>query len=133
MAAATAEEFSFTIAGEGSLADARRALWQWLEPRATEPEVVSDVVMAAGELCANGLRAARSRAVITAKEVSGTVLVEVSDDGDGISGEVPESAPPPMAESGRGLYVVRRLVDVLWIRPLPEGGTRATFARRLTS
>lgn len=135
MAAAAAEEFYFTLSGEDSLGPARRALAEWLGPRtAGEPaEALDDVIMAVGELAANSLRAARSKAVITARKVDGTVLVDVTDDGAGIGVEVPEDPPSPMAESGRGLYVVRRLVDVLWIRTLPEGGTKATFARRLTA
>jgi anti-sigma regulatory factor (Ser/Thr protein kinase) len=132
MAAATADEFSFTLEDLEALPRARHELEHWLRPRSGDAEVVSDVLMAATELCANGLRAAQTAAVLRARTQGDSVLVEVVDDGDGIEAEVPEEAPSPMAESGRGLFVVRQLVDVLWIRPSPDGGTCATFARRLT-
>jgi anti-sigma regulatory factor (Ser/Thr protein kinase) len=114
-----------------ALAEVRRTLAGWLEPLVEDSQVVDDIVWASTELCSNALRAAESKAVIRARTVGKSVLIEVVDDGDGISGDIPETAPAPYSESGRGLFLVRQLVDVLWIRKLPEGGTRAMFAKRL--
>lgn len=133
MAAATGGDLELTLLSPEGLADVRRALTDWLEPLAPDPMVVSDIVSASVELCTNALRAAESKAVVRVRTEGNSVLVEVLDDGVGISTEIPEAPPPPFSESGRGLFLVRQLVDVLWIRPRPDGGTQATFARRLAT
>ena len=111
---------------------ARHSLADWLGQAHVADNVVDDLVAAAGELCANAVRAATSKAELTARVERHSVVVEVVDDGTPAEIELPEEPPSPHVESGRGLYLVRQLVDVLWIRQLPNGrGTKATFARRL--
>lgn len=133
MAAATGGYLELTLMKTEALAEVRQTLAEWLQPLADSPEVVSDVISASTELCTNALRAAESKAVMRVRAEGNSVLVEVLDDGSGITAEIPDSPPPPFSESGRGLFLVRQLVDVLWIRHNPEGGTRAAFARRLTA
>ena len=131
MAAAPGGSLELTLLNAEALAGARHALANWLKPLVADTNVVSDIVAASTELCSNALRAADSKAVMRAHTSGDSVLVEVVDDGDGIKGGLPDTPPPPYAESGRGLFMVRQLVDVLWIRRTPEGGTQAIFARRL--
>ena len=121
-----------TLEDMAGLPEARHSLAEWLEGVRVDDAVVSDLVAAAGELCANAVRAATTKAELTARVEARSVVVEVTDDGGGADIELPEEPPAAYVEAGRGLYLVRQLVDVLWIRQLPEGrGTRATFARRL--
>lgn len=120
------------LANMAALPDARHSLAAWLGQVRVADNVAADLVTAAGELCANAVRAATSSAELTARVEAHSVVVEVVDDGEGSDIHLPEEPPAPHAESGRGLYLVRQLVDVLWIRQLPDGrGTKATFARRL--
>ena len=121
-----------TLQDMAALPGARHSLADWLGQVRLTDNVVADLVTAAGELCANAIRAAASTAELTARVESHSVVVEVVDDGDAGHIELPDEPPSPHLESGRGLYLVRQLVDVLWIRQLPDGrGTKATFARRL--
>ncbi len=131
MAAATGGTLELTLLDPAALAEVRRTLASWLEPLAEDHSVISDIVSASAELCSNALRAAESKAIMRVRSLGESILVEVVDDGAGMAVEIPEAPPPPFSESGRGLYLVRQLVDVLWIRELPEGGTAASFARRL--
>ena len=122
-----------TLQDMAALPGARHSLASWLGQLRLADGVAADLVTAAGELCANAVRAATSKAELTARIEAHSVVVEVIDDGRGGADiELPEEPPSPQMESGRGLYLVRQLVDVLWIRQLPNGrGTKATFARRL--
>lgn len=122
-----------TLQDMAELPGARHSLANWLGQVRVADGVAADLVAAAGELCANAVRAATSKAELTARLEAHSVVVEVVDDGDGDAEiELPEKPPSTQLESGRGLYLVRQLVDVLWIRRLPSGrGTKATFARRL--
>lgn len=121
-----------TLQDMAELPRARHSLADWLGQVRIADNVAADLVTAAGELCANAVRAATSKAELTARVEAHSVVVEVEDDGEPADIELPEEPPSPQSESGRGLYLVRQLVDVLWIRQLPNGrGTKATFARRL--
>ena len=121
-----------TLEDLSTLPAARHSFAEWLGKVPVGETVASDLVTAAGELCANALRAAHSKAELCARVEAMSVVVDVTDDGEGMECGVPEEPPPPYEEAGRGLFVVRALVDVLWISRRPNGGTRATFARRLT-
>ena len=129
--AAAEEDFRATFADAVGLQDTRHALAAWLSEIPEAARVSSDVISAAAELCANALLAPASKTELRARIEGDSILVDVTDDGPGITCGLPEEPPAPLAESGRGLYVVRQLVDVLWISALSGGGTRATFARRL--
>lgn len=131
--AAAVGPFRIVLVDAASLSDARHCLAEWLEEIPGAEAVASDVVSAAGELCSNALTAAASKTELQARVEARSVVVDVTDDGPGMICGLPEEPPGPLAESGRGLYVVRQLVDVLWISSRPGGGTRATFARRLTT
>ncbi|HUR48235.1 MAG TPA: ATP-binding protein [Acidimicrobiales bacterium] len=130
--AAAVRPLRVTLQDMAALPEARHCLADWLGQVRMGENVKADLVTAAGELCANAVRAATTSAEMTARVEAHSVVVEVVDDGEPADIELPEEPPPSHMESGRGLYLVRQLVDVLWIRQLPEGqGTKASFARRL--
>lgn len=130
--AAAAGPFRFTLVDVADLSDARHSLAEWLEEVPGSDAVSADLVSAAAELCLNALDAEASKTELCARVESRSVVIDVTDDGPGMAGELPELPPAPLADSGRGLYLVRQLMDVLWISNRPGGGTRATCARRLT-
>lgn len=115
------------------LGEMRTRLEQWLVNGSVREPVVSDLVIATTELSSNAVRAARTEVMVRAVRQGDHVIIEVVDDGPGITDDVPEREPDPLAEFGRGLYVVRQLVDVLWLSHDDEtGGTRARCARRVS-
>ena len=95
---------------------ARHLLQDWLERVPVEREAVDSLLLAVSELCSNAVRHASGepgsiclRAWADAEDVH----VEVSDDGGSLvwSEQRAEELPDPEAEQGRGLFLVRELVD----------------------
>jgi serine/threonine-protein kinase RsbW len=64
------------------------------------------------------------------------LTISIIDQGDGFS---PDNIPSPIAdenlmkEAGRGIFIVRSLVDDLQIEAHPEGGTRMVIIKKLAS
>lgn len=62
--------------------------------------------------------------------------ISITDQGDGFS---PNEIPNPiedenlLKEAGRGIFIVRSLVDDLQIESAPEGGTRMVIIKKLAS
>lgn len=116
-----------------ALPDARHQFESWLTEIGVRAGVVGDLVTAASELCTNAIRAAETKVTLRSRVDGASIILEVSDDGPGFgAGAMPDEEPDPLAIAGRGLYVAKQLVDVLWVAPDPEtGGTIARCARRL--
>ncbi len=85
--------------------------------------------LAFGELIANAVRHAPGPVrVIAATDGQGNATLSVEDSGGGFT---PAEHPlDPLAESGRGLNLVRALSDGVEIEPTPRGGTRVRVAFR---
>ena len=116
-----------------SLPTVRHELESWLGEVGVSNAVAGDLVTAASELCTNAIRAARSNVSLGARLEGQTLVMEVRDDGPGFQAELSDEAPDPLADAGRGLFVVRQLVDVLWVESDPDaGGTIARCGRRIT-
>lgn len=99
---------------------------------------VDDVVLALDEACANAIRHGASgdsdgayelHAVVTPEEV----VIEVTDDGPGLRPERVDVAPVPVTStSGRGLHLIRALMDDVTVGSAGEGrGTVVRMARTL--
>jgi anti-sigma regulatory factor (Ser/Thr protein kinase) len=95
---------------------ARHLLSDWLFAVPVEAEAVDALLLAVSELCSNAVRHASGEPGsihLRAWAEKGDVHVEVSDDGGSL--EWPEhraeELPDPEAEQGRGLFLVRELVD----------------------
>ena len=105
---------SRSLAGVGL---ARDLLRDWLVRVPVEDDVVADLLLVASELCSNGIKHAswqREGAVLRAWVDGADVLIEVSDDGGGLSLPYLDEEPPdPDAERGRGLWLVHTLTDEL--------------------
>lgn len=118
------------------LADLRADLRRWLDRDGIEGEVVDDLVLVATELATNA---------IEATEDDGDVWLSLVDDGGSIrlavvnsqaeggppAGEPPELRAGSLQERGRGLAIVRALVDTLSMTSA-EGHTEVCIVRFLT-
>ena len=113
---------------------ARHLLRDWLELVPVEHEAVESLLLAVSELCSNAVRhatGAPGSIHLRAWADAGDVHVEVSDDGGSL--EWPEmrteELPDPEAEQGRGLFLVRELVDQVTTR-VENGRTLVQVVRR---
>ncbi|HZQ26837.1 MAG TPA: SpoIIE family protein phosphatase [Acidimicrobiales bacterium] len=114
---------SRSLAGIGL---ARDLLRDWLERLPAEPEAVADLLLVASELSSNAVRHAsweREGAVLRAFAEGPDVIIEVEDDGEGLTLPYLDDEPPDReAEQGRGLWLVHTLTDELEQVGSPEGG-----------
>jgi serine/threonine-protein kinase RsbW len=95
---------------------ARHLLSDWLVAVPVEADAVDSLLLAVSELCSNAVRhasGAPGSIHLRAWAEVGDVHIEVSDDGGSLewSEQRPEELPDPEAEQGRGLFLVRELVD----------------------
>ena len=95
---------------------ARHLLQDWLERVPVDREAVDSLLLAVSELCSNAVRhasGAPAAICVRAWTEADDVHVEVSDDGGSLewSDQRSEELPDPEAEQGRGLFLVRELVD----------------------
>jgi serine/threonine-protein kinase RsbW len=136
----------------------RRVLGDTLRGLGVNEESVDDILLAATEACTNVVLHAGKAA--PAYAVAATVdrarcRVEVTDDGQGCGyppgGRPPDVRPagpdgkkrhrigpvepdrhlPELAESGRGLAIMRACVDDVELRSAPGRGTRVVLDKRL--
>ncbi|MDP9440783.1 MAG: ATP-binding protein, partial [Actinomycetota bacterium] len=85
-------------------------------------------------LCSNAVRhasGAPGSVTLRAWAESDTIVIEVSDDGSSLvwPDDVSDELPDPDAEQGRGLFLVRELVDEVMSR-LQEGRTVVRVVKR---
>jgi serine/threonine-protein kinase RsbW len=113
---------------------ARHFLQDWLIRVPVDPNEASDLLLVASELCANAVRHAtgqRGSVALRARIEGVDVVLEVEDDG-GNEPPVPilgDDLPEPLAERGRGLFLVRALVDA-FDSEVTEGRTLTRVVRR---
>ena len=110
-----------------SLASMRRALAQWLRLGGAAEDEVYEVLVACGEACANTVAHAHPAVSDAPFDVRATrdgaeVEITVTDTG--------RWRPPGDDRRGRGLTLMRELMDDVDIEPGPNG-TRVTLRRRL--
>jgi anti-sigma regulatory factor (Ser/Thr protein kinase) len=113
---------------------ARHFLQDWLVRVPVEPAEAADLLLVATELAANAVHHASAQpgSILIRASVSGPdIVVEVEDDG-GHPVTLPDPAddlPEPLAERGRGLFLVRALADEL-DSEVVAGHTRVRAVRR---
>jgi anti-sigma regulatory factor (Ser/Thr protein kinase) len=94
-------------------------------------EELDDLLIAVTEVVANALKAT-SRGVTLALWWNGDeAVVQVDDEGPGLHDPLAGYRRPPVgAESGRGLWMARQLVDMVHITAGPDGGTSVQLRLR---
>src|SRR4030095_2440123 len=114
---------------------ARRILSTTLRTAGVTDECRTDILLALAEACANAVAPAKATERYRSNvEVDDSEChIEVVDDGPGfdydptlLPGEV-----PLLAESGRGLFIIRSLADDFDLLPNTPNGTLVRFAKRL--
>lgn len=116
----------------------RRAVSGYLEEAGAEPDDRADVVLALDEACANVIRHAFPAGTtgtirLRAEIADHTVTVQVEDDGVGFDAfQATMRDPGPEDTSGRGLFMIRRLMTTVQLEsPTETGGTRLRMQKLL--
>jgi len=111
-----------------SLAPVRGLMRRWLSAQGAAADETNDIVLAIGELASNACIHASPMVIgtfsVDARMVDGVIHVVVGDQG--------HWRPPYDRGGGRGLTIVRAMVDSLSI-DTDDHGTRAHIERALTS
>ena len=118
----------------------RRVLGDTLRGLGVDEDSVYDILLAATEACTNvlqhGGREIRGYAVVTSVGAVGC-QVQVADDGVGAALPSPERREPgetataQLPESGRGLAVMRAVVDNVTLDSSPGRGTVVTLHKQI--
>jgi PAS domain S-box-containing protein len=108
------------------LASLRRTVRRWLREMDVEPEIANDTLIACGEALANVIQhaygAGEGPIELSLTLADGSVEITVRDRG--------RWRPPSGAEGGRGLDLVRGLMDRVEVEPGPDG-TVVRMRRRI--
>jgi serine/threonine-protein kinase RsbW len=113
---------------------ARRILAATLATVGVTDECRADILLALAEACANAVAHATPADgyEVTVRIDDAECQIEVVDAGDGFDYKaVPPGEVPVLAESGRGLFIIRSLTDHFDLRPNSPTGTLVRFAKRL--
>ncbi len=100
-------------------------------------EVSSEILLAVGEVAANAYRhgrrsEGRSEVRVRCAFEQSTVVITIADDGPGFDAALMDSAdlPDRFASGGRGLFLIRELMDEVDVDSSPEG-TAITLKREI--
>lgn len=110
----------------------RRVTGEALRGLGVAEDCVDDLLVAISEACTNVIEHARANGdyQVTGHVDDGTCLLKIMDWGRGLRSAPPE--PGPLSESGRGIMLMRALVDDLNIDSAPGRGTVVHLRKRLT-
>ncbi len=131
-------ELKLTLAlprDEFSVPVARRVLSRSLEVLGVDEQVVADIELALTEACTNVLdHAADTDEYEVSAGIDGTVcVIEVVDRGGGFDSTTKGLADAePSAEDGRGIQLMRALVDEVTFTSRPQVGTVVHLEKQLT-
>jgi anti-sigma regulatory factor (Ser/Thr protein kinase) len=112
------DEMSFTLS---DLSTVRSMVEAWARAAGIERDRADDLVLAVNELATNSIRHGGGKGVIRAWRESGVFVCEVRDSGridDPLAGR---GLPADGRQSGRGLWLVNQLVDLVQLRSLRDG------------
>jgi len=115
------------------LGAARHELELYLNGHSLPAELTYDLLTCVQEASKNALRFAATPCGVHVSVTvdAGEILVTVCDHGAGLDlGRISELPPDPLSESGRGLFLLRTLMDEVEFRV--NGGTEVRLRKRLT-
>ena len=112
------EELAFTLA---DLSTVRRVVAAWARTAGLSELRAADVVLAVSELAANSVRYAGGRGTVRSWREQDRFVCEVRDTGRIDDPLVGRGLPVEDAPSGRGLWLVNQLCDLVQLRSLGSG------------
>lgn len=123
---APSEVFHRSLTPEpAKVSSTRASLAEWLAPRlpAADDDLRQDLLLVVSELLTNAVRVAEGDVHLHLWIEGGEIVVDVYDDGSGFDASVPPSAvvPDALAGRGRGLFIVRSLMDDCRVQSGPSG------------
>jgi serine/threonine-protein kinase RsbW len=107
-----------------------------LTHRRVEPAVIEDISLALTEACANVVQHAETADAFEVEVELGPqeCRIVVRDEGVGFDLTAVQSSPPgSVLEGGRGIFLMRTLMDDLHFGPAPDGGHELVLRRRLVT
>lgn len=116
----------------------RQAVEGYLIDLGASEDERADVVLAVSEACANVIRhafpAAGGCIRLLTEITDGEVRVVVEDDGVGFDPRLPREEPGDYDTSGRGLYIINELMNLVeLVSPTESGGTRVLMRKALST
>lgn len=110
----------------------RGELRAFLRQGGLDESLVEDVVLCVQEACKNAVRHSRcdDEIVVRLALELWAVRVTVRDFGVGMGPHAEAAAPAPLAETGRGLHIIRCLMDELEVRV--NDGTEVRMVKHLS-
>jgi serine/threonine-protein kinase RsbW len=127
-------KFSLALPREAlSIPVIRRVLGDALRGLGVDEDCVADMLVALSEACTNVIQHARTPRdfEVLASIEDDRCLLMVSDRGCGMADERPGAAGL-LSESGRGIQIMRELVDEVSFTTRPDRGTAVSLHKRLT-
>jgi len=115
-----AQEVAFKAEELGVL---RHLLSQWAASHKLGTEASEELVLAVNELTTNSVRYGGGSGLLALWRERDTLLCEVRDAGHIEDPQVGRRRPRPDQHSGRGIWLVHQLCDVVQIRSSPRGTT----------
>lgn len=115
---ASAQEVSF---GLEDLSDLRDAVRRWALEAGVSAREAGHLVLAANELATNSVAHGGGKGVLHAWSEPGAFIVQVSDSGRISDPLVGRDLAFDVAESGRGIWIVNQLCDLVQLRSLETG------------
>ena len=114
-------------------------LENWLRGKKVPEDTIADLAIAVTELVNNAIKYGNKnckdkKVTVSLRYRRGEIEASVMDEGEGFD---PEGVPNPLAEEnllkeiGRGIFIVKSLMDDLKFTFSPRGGTKAVIVKRI--
>ena len=114
-------------------------LEDWLRKRGVAENTIADLAIAITELVNNAINHGNKqqegkKVTLTLRYRHGEIEASITDEGEGFD---PEDIPDPLAEEnllkeiGRGIFIVKSLMDDFRYASRPEGGTMISIVKKI--
>jgi len=125
---APVRELAFTAEQLGSL---RRALSGWAEEHGLGAPASEELVLAVNELATNSIRYGGGHGLLLSWREGEALVCEIRDSGHIADPLIGRSRPAPNEHTGRGLWLVHQLCDLVQIHSAPSGTAVRVYKQRL--
>jgi serine/threonine-protein kinase RsbW len=127
------------LSSPDQLTEVDEAVESWLRKQDVPEDTISDLALVVSELVNNAIehgneRDPEKKFTVVLNSRRGEIEISVTDEGFGFD---PDDLPDPVTDenllkpSGRGLFVVKSLVDQIQFSFPPEGGTTVIVSKKI--